>query len=90
MKFNTVDSSAASEFQDASLQQQQQHFEHIKSIHWSHADKEDDTHADDKTHIITHKATRNFIPRHYNNTMLEHYRACLSTIELRSQCMCPT
>ncbi|KAG1122886.1 hypothetical protein G6F42_011061 [Rhizopus arrhizus] len=88
MKFNTVDSSAASEFQDASLQQQQQHFEHIKSIHWSHADKEDDTHVDDKTHITTHKATQNFIPRHYNNTMLEHYRACLSTIELRSQ-WCP-
>lgn len=89
MTSNTVDASTTNPLKHASLQQQQ-HFEHITALPWRqqqhhNKDEQQDTHLDDKTHITTYKATRYFVPKH---NMLEHYRACLSTIELRSQCMC--
>ncbi|KAK4513276.1 uncharacterized protein ATC70_011844 [Mucor velutinosus] len=86
MKSNTVEASTKSAFKHASIQQQ--HFKHITSLNWQHhisGKDQEDTHIDGKTHITTYKATRYFVPKHHSKTMLEHYRACLSTIELRSQ-----
>ncbi|GAN01955.1 hypothetical protein MAM1_0014d01392 [Mucor ambiguus] len=93
MKPNTVDEATTRTIKHASLQQQEQYYKHITSLAWQHhtsssSKDEEDTHVDDKTHITTYKATQHFTPKIYNHTALEHYRACLSTIELRSQ-WCP-
>ncbi|KAI8646295.1 hypothetical protein BD408DRAFT_410519 [Parasitella parasitica] len=72
----------------------QQHLQHIKALHWSSVDKKEKgdsrayTHVNDKTLVTTYKVTEDFTPKHYNSTILDHYRASLSTVELRSQ-WCP-
>lgn len=81
----------------ASKDAAQQQLETIKSFQWiSNTDENSSsnsnnnkvyTHFDDKTLVTTYKTTQNFTPKHYNNTILDHYRALLSTIELRNKCM---
>lgn len=94
MKLNKIDQTALA-LKDA----EQKQLETIKSFQWiSNTDENSNssnssynnkvyTHVDDKTLVTTYKATQNFIPKHYNNTILDHYRALLSTIELRDKCI---
>ncbi|CEP18581.1 hypothetical protein [Parasitella parasitica] len=88
MKFDKVDQ-ATLKLKDTI----QQHLKHIKAFDWVDSVDEEEkkdskvyAHVDDKTLVTTYKATADFTPKHFNSTILDYYRACLSTVELRGQC----